>query len=276
VGVRLLHAYLLPGFSFRGAAWMLGPEEIADVGAEAKVTLAAKAEGLRAAHPGVAIHTTLVQTRKPAEAILQAVDEIKPSLVVMGTHGRGFWSRAMLGSTTREVVRRATRPVLTVHAATGDSVEGEAVRQFSLEKSTILIPIEFDEVSLHALDFGIALAKRLAWAVRVLHTFHTPDSHGQHHDRQISLWRDAAERTLGRLLEERRDHGVPIEARVFAGSAVRCILEQAREADIGLIAMATHGRAALAEALLGEVAQEIVRLAPCPVMTCAGGASAQA
>jgi nucleotide-binding universal stress UspA family protein len=35
-------------------------------------------------------------------------------LIVMATHGRGFFSHAILGSTTERVVRRATCPVLTV------------------------------------------------------------------------------------------------------------------------------------------------------------------
>jgi len=263
--VRLLHAYLPPGFNFRGAAWMLGPEEIEDLGTKAKETLETKAQELRAGHPGTTVATTLVQA-KPVDAILQAIDETKPALVAIGTHGRGFWSRAMLGSVTREVVRRATRPVLTVHAADTDEVRG-----FSLGASTILVPVEFDEVSLRSLDFAIGFAKKLSWSVRALHTFHSPDSHA-HQDRQIGLWREAAERTLDRLLQDRRASGVPIEARVFAGAPVKCVLEQAKDPAIGLIALATHGRAALAEALLGELAQEVVRLAPCPVMTCAGGA----
>ena len=77
-----------------------GPEEIEDLGNKANETLAAKAQELRVRHPGIAVETTLVQAKKPAEAILRTIYESKPALVVMGTHGRGFWSRAMLGSVT--------------------------------------------------------------------------------------------------------------------------------------------------------------------------------
>ena len=45
------------------------------------------------------------------------------------------------------------------------------------------------------------------------------------------------------------------------------IIRYAREADIDLMIIGTHGRTGLAHMLLGSNAEKIVRKAPCPVMT---------
>ena len=58
----------------------------------------------------------IARFRDPATQILQAIDELKPAMVTMGTHGRKGIERFLLGSVTERVVRSSTAPVLTVHA----------------------------------------------------------------------------------------------------------------------------------------------------------------
>lgn len=55
-------------------------------------------------------------------------------------------------------------------------------------------------------------------------------------------------------------------ADVVAGVDFREIIEYARTHEIDLIIMATHGRTGLAHALLGSVAEKVVRKSPCPVL----------
>lgn len=57
----------------------------------------------------------IVRTGKPVEGVLKAAEELGVDLVVMATHGRTGVKRARLGSVTEEVVRRSTRPVMTIH-----------------------------------------------------------------------------------------------------------------------------------------------------------------
>ena len=61
----------------------------------------------------IAMHTEL-RAALPVAAILAAIDEHAPDLVVMGTHGRGALARLMLGSVTESVLAAATTPVLTI------------------------------------------------------------------------------------------------------------------------------------------------------------------
>jgi nucleotide-binding universal stress UspA family protein len=51
------------------------------------------------------------------------------------------------------------------------------------------------------------------------------------------------------------------------GTAYRAIITQAKRLRANLIVMSTHGRTGLSHALLGSVAERVVRLAPCPVLT---------
>ena len=68
--------------------------------------------------------------------------------------------------------------------------------------------------------------------------------------------RDWAEARQGRIVRSMED-GVPFLE----------IVRYAKEHEIDLIVLATHGRSALAQVLLGSVAERVVRKAPCPVLT---------
>lgn len=56
----------------------------------------------------------LVREGKPATAILDAVVELEPDLVVMGSHGRSRLDHLLIGSVAERVIRKAPCPVLTV------------------------------------------------------------------------------------------------------------------------------------------------------------------
>ncbi len=79
---------------------------------------------------------------------------------------------------------------------------------------------------------------------------------------------DMADVVLTRLqdllpYEFRHQWGVELAAGAPAETIVRIAQEQAAD----LIVMGTHGRTGIKHALLGSVAEKVVRLAPCPVLT---------
>lgn len=78
------------------------------------------------------------------------------------------------------------------------------------------------------------------------------------------------------LLREAKDHlerlevrgaDVRAERRLEEGDPVAEILRVAREIDASLIVLGTHGRTGLSRLLMGSVAEQVVRNAPCPVLT---------
>jgi len=54
---------------------------------------------------------------------------------------------------------------------------------------------------------------------------------------------------------------------ITSNSPSAAIVTYARDASIDLIVMGTHGRGAIAQILMGSVAERVVRIAPCPVLT---------
>ena len=61
--------------------------------------------------------------------------------------------------------------------------------------------------------------------------------------------------------------GVPVEYRLEAGDPATEVLRVAREVPCDLIVLGTHGRTGLTRLVLGSVAEEVLRKAPCPVLT---------
>ena len=72
--------------------------------------------------------------------------------------------------------------------------------------------------------------------------------------------KDRLEREVSRL-------GPPAEAVLLSGRAAPELLRYARDKRVDLIVVGSHGRTGLSRALLGSVAEQIVRLAPCLVLT---------
>ena len=96
----------LPVTVLHATPWALGE----DVKAEG--ALEEMGERLRSAHvPDV---QTLIAHQTPTDAILATAETESPSLLVMGTQGRGFLGRMVLGSVSREVARTWTGPLLLV------------------------------------------------------------------------------------------------------------------------------------------------------------------
>ena len=74
----------------------------------------------------VAMRTEL-RKALPVPAILAAIEQHQPDLVVMGTHGRGALARLMLGSVTESVLAAATASVLTINRVDAARTAGDAV-----------------------------------------------------------------------------------------------------------------------------------------------------
>jgi nucleotide-binding universal stress UspA family protein len=115
----------------------------------------------------------------------------------------------------------------------------------------ILFPTDFSEVARQAAMTAGDVARYFGARVHVLHVS-GPGA-------EPAAWLDAAVAGLG--------IGVQAIKRTASGTAARCIVQYAAEASVDLIVMGTHGRTGVSQALLGSVAEAVVRLAPCAVLT---------
>jgi nucleotide-binding universal stress UspA family protein len=143
---------------------------------------------------------------------------------------------------------------------------------------TILVPTDFGEASAAALSYASALAKKLGAEVVVLHAFEIPfvgfpDGAMVASAEMTSRILEGAKIGLDKAMAAHASDGVAIRSLVRQGDAWKTILDTAVELSAGMIVMGTHGRKGLPRALIGSVAEKVVRTSPIPVLTVHTGES---
>jgi nucleotide-binding universal stress UspA family protein len=139
----------------------------------------------------------------------------------------------------------------------------------------ILFPTDFSELSAHALDYARSLAETYKAELHVLHVV----------DDAYQYWMPMAPGSIpigppiedlialadNELKKFKATHLANAPFSTFLASAsgrpFMEIITYAKEKNIDLIVIGTHGRSGLRHALLGSVTEKVVRKAPCPVLT---------
>jgi len=137
---------------------------------------------------------------------------------------------------------------------------------------TILVPTDFGETSEHAVQYALELARALGSEIVLLHAFEIPavgfpDGALVATAEMTNRVLEGAQVGLDRQVSQYEGEGVEISTVIKQGDAWRSINAAAEELGADLIVMGTHGRRALPRALLGSVAEKVVRTARCPVLT---------
>jgi nucleotide-binding universal stress UspA family protein len=136
----------------------------------------------------------------------------------------------------------------------------------------ILVPTDFGTGSDHALTYAVELAKALGAGVTVMHAYEIPmigfpDGALIATPELATKVSEAAQIGLENSINAHAGSGVPMSLLLKQGPSWRTIVETAQEVGAGMIVMGTHGRHGLPRALLGSVAEKVVRSAKCPVLT---------
>ncbi|MDA1016436.1 MAG: universal stress protein [Planctomycetota bacterium] len=184
-------------------------------------------------------------------------------LIVQNTHGRTGVAHFFIGSVAEKVVRKAPCPVLTVRGTGGGDVP-----------KRILAATDFGQHSENALNYAVEFANRFGAELHVLHVVSDPAvSHPEIGLSMLPLseFREEIEAGGQRQLDEvnvSESHPDVLVRKVLRmGSTLAGIVDYAKEADIDLIVLGTHGRNALSQVLIGSVAEKVVRHAPCSVLS---------
>jgi nucleotide-binding universal stress UspA family protein len=140
-----------------------------------------------------------------------------------------------------------------------------------IEIKRILVPTDFSEFSQVALNYGVAFADQFGAAVSLLHVVEPPPSgallsYASLDDLTKSLLA-RAQQQMEELHASWSEYNFPVSQIVVEGYPFMEIIRHARENESDMIIMGTHGRGMVKHALLGSVAEKIVRKAPCPVLT---------
>jgi nucleotide-binding universal stress UspA family protein len=230
-------------------------ERIAGVAKAAKLSPAGKPKLV--AQPGHSLHAAVLELVQHARAE-------KASAIAVGTHSRRGAARWFLGSFAETLLLSSPLPVLVVNPKT---VEPKKFQR-------LLFPTDFSDGSREAFTWIRALARQLD---AELHLFHRSlldrDPARQPFDPPAvpeALWLRLQEGRLAagrRWLEEAKAAGLKAELHVsrHRASVAEAASAAAKRLSASAIVLSSHGHA-IAGRLLGSVARQLVRDAPCPVL----------
>lgn len=141
----------------------------------------------------------------------------------------------------------------------------------------VLVATDFSEASVAAVDYAREIVRRYQ---AVLHVVHVVDDirwryalDGTAVDMgavQESLDENAAQQMAALVTDTDRSELKAKTALMTSTSVADAIVDYADRQHIDLIVIGTHGRSGLRRFVMGSVAERVVRLAPCPVLTVRG------
>lgn len=147
----------------------------------------------------------------------------------------------------------------------------------------ILVPLDFSPPSDAALEYARSVAGQYGASLHLLHVAEDPYRafySAEVFVPQVEGLREEILTDAARQLTARLRPSDVTELRATAesiiGTPAGSIVEYAARRDIDLIVMGTHGRGGMAKLLMGSVAERVVRMAPCPVLTVREGRHAAA
>ncbi len=205
-----------------------------------------------------------------ADSLCTYADEISASLFVMTTHGRSGLELAWIGSTTDALIRRSSIPVVAVRPSEEAAIVQPELDPWPLRR--VLVPLDGSSTAETVLAplrerFGDSIEYLLMRAITPLHPMLRSVVTGEEYDRDMthqralvaSYLREAEARLQADGL--RASHCAHVEFEPH-----KAIVDCARGYDVDLIALATHGRGPAGRALLGSVADKVLRTADRPVL----------
>lgn len=210
----------------------------------------------------IAVHTRI---GAPFAELLAVAHEQRHDLIVVGARQRGSLTDLLLGNTAERVLRKAETPILLAKAPFADPPR------------CILAPTDFSEAAQPALQEAIALARRWQAKLVLLHVI----------EPIVQAYAWASDLAGGEiyviepeelqpewdvLLKSIDLSGVSWEQRTIKGDVATTVAAAAHELQADLVVVGTHGRTGLAHALLGSVAEGVLRAVDRSVLAVRSGA----
>jgi nucleotide-binding universal stress UspA family protein len=137
----------------------------------------------------------------------------------------------------------------------------------------IVVPTDFSVPSEEAWALAQRLARAVGAEVVLAHVLVPPPIYGEQPEvvgAELKVFDEArawVEKELERSAADARATGLEVRTALRTGTAHEEIVELATAERAELVVIGTHGRTGLTRALMGSVAERVIRLAPCPVLS---------
>ncbi len=137
----------------------------------------------------------------------------------------------------------------------------------------ILVPVDFSETSRLAVQTAMQLGAHFGASIDLLHVWEPPQLRPD-----LMVWAEADGKTLWDVAKRNAAEelgtflsSLPAKSiarhEIRTGNPAELIVERARDGGYDLLVLGTHGRTGVQHFFIGSVAEKVVRLAPCPVLT---------
>ena len=218
---------------------------------------------------GISVQSCIA-TGIPSEEVLAVARTKDTDLIVVGTRGKTGLEHVLLGSTAERIIRMAPCPVLTVPMDKQRTDGRSSTEKPSTTPKRMLVPVDFSDCSLDALEYGALIAQRSNASLKLLHVLE-PVSYGLDftlpHMAERESSKTAVTKRLSDLVSALTSGGLASDFLMSGGLPTDSILDAARAQSVDVIVMGTHGRRGLSHALFGSVAESVLRRSSCPVLT---------
>lgn len=141
----------------------------------------------------------------------------------------------------------------------------------------ILVPTDLSQCSTRALNEAHEFARQFSASIDLLYVWSMPalvapesliTGMGVNEQPLMTWMENSARELLAQFEQTAKSSGIEVNTSFCeAGDPATAIVEHAAQGGYDLLVLGTHGRSGLAHALLGSVAEKVVRRAPCPVLT---------
>jgi nucleotide-binding universal stress UspA family protein len=197
----------------------------------------------------------LVSEGDVADCIFEVARAKHIDLIVVGTHGRKGLTKALVGSVAEKIFRHADIPVLTV---------GPNARHIPPSgPKRLLVPVDFTAASKASARYACALGREYGAELILINVIDKP---GNGAPADLESIRRGVEQSLTELVHLEADpQGLKVIAKV--GPVVPTLLDAASETAADLMIVGVHNYPGLLDHFRQQPAYELVRLAPCPVLT---------
>jgi nucleotide-binding universal stress UspA family protein len=195
-----------------------------------------------------------VKEGKPYKKIIETAEKENCQLILLASHGGGVIKEILLGSNTRNIIRKSKVPVFI------EKFKDKKITVDSIQH--ILLPLDFSESTTQVLEM---IKKMSIPSEKIILTSIIESSKNlqELNDRKEQVRRDLND-IQDKLAANNIKSSYDIEVR--HGDPAQNIIEIAEEKDSDLIVISTKGKGNIKELLIGSTAEKVAEKSPIPVL----------